>query len=324
MTCYGSVLLLLLSTPHIWEVSAKDPEKTPLNEWPMVMCHDAATTYLRTGLVNKWYKTQMDGGPRQELVCGARSFDWRPAVVGDTVYMHHAGNTIKVPMAQALDEMVSWANTNGTAVEELVHIGITDISGDDLPKANAMVEALLRERNISFVRNCSRLQTTAAAAARMATLPGGGHLLATFDCWEENYEPAVACSGYAGDSSDEELQKPSYDCAATSPTKAYPVARMLSYLHNVSAAGPPVDGSLYTSQCIWQETPDSVVVGELHGSSLLLDEARSGLNALLAQWITGGGGARPEWNVSRIGLVEVNNVCNGGLQLLQVLRALPN
>ena len=111
--------------------------------------------------------------------------------------MHHAGNIIKVPMAQALDEMVAWANTNGTALQELIHIGITDINGDNLPKANQLVEALLRERNITFIRNCTMLQTTAATVARMATLPGGGHLFATFDCWEENYEPAVACSGYA-------------------------------------------------------------------------------------------------------------------------------
>lgn len=65
-------LLLLVPAPRL--VTAKDPEKTQLNEWPMVMCHDAATTYLKTGLVNKWYKTQMDGGARQELMCASNFF----------------------------------------------------------------------------------------------------------------------------------------------------------------------------------------------------------------------------------------------------------
>eukprot|EP01050_Picozoa_sp_SAG11_P002426 SAG11_NODE_123_length_15805_cov_15.133261_7_plen_137_part_00 len=98
-----ALLHMLLAAAITIQSAAKDPETTPLNEWPMVMCHDAATTYLKTGPVNKWYKTQMDGGVRQELVCGARSFDWRPAVVGDTVYMHHAGNVITVPMAQVAE-----------------------------------------------------------------------------------------------------------------------------------------------------------------------------------------------------------------------------
>jgi len=38
----------------------KNVETTPLNEWPMIMTHDAATTYLKGGLahqVNNWAKT---------------------------------------------------------------------------------------------------------------------------------------------------------------------------------------------------------------------------------------------------------------------------
>eukprot|EP01050_Picozoa_sp_SAG11_P002424 SAG11_NODE_123_length_15805_cov_15.133261_5_plen_127_part_00 len=125
---------------------------------------------------------------------------------------------------------------------------------------------------------------------------------------------------------------------------------MLSYLRNVSAAGPPArcvardsnaprklayrfpieadgvfsgllnSGELYTAQCLWQETPDSIAVGELRGSSLLADEARSGLNAELRRWAGRGG----QWDVGQIGLVEVNNVCDGGNALLEALRALPN
>ena len=61
-------------------------------------------------------------------------------------------------------------------------------------------------------------------------------------------------------------------------------------------------------------------------ASLLLDEARSGLNLLLKRWMdepAAATGAVTRWN-SRIGLVEVNNVCDGGLELLQALRAIPN
>ena len=62
-------------------------------------------------------------------------------------------------------------------------------------------------------------------------------------------------------------------------------------------------------------------------ASLLLDEVRSGLNLLLKRWMdepAAATGAVTRWNVSRIGLVEVNNVCDGGLELLQALRAIPN
>lgn len=52
--------------------------------------------------------------------------------------------------------------------------------------------------------------------------------------------------------------------------------------------------------------------------SLLLDESRSTLNALLKSRIEA-----KAWDVSRIGLVEVNNVCDGGIALLQTLRAIP-
>lgn len=57
-----------------------------------------------------------------------------------------------------------------------------------------------------------------------------------------------------------------YDCAASSKTKSFPLQRMWSYLDSVSTAGPPADGSLYTAQCLWEETTDSIIIGETHGS----------------------------------------------------------
>ena len=75
--------------------------------------------------------------------------------------------------------------------------------------------------------------------------------------------------------------------------------------------GPPADGQLYTVQALWEETTNSVIVGELHGSTLLDDEKSSKLNTLLAERIKGG-----QFNISRINIVEVNNVCDGGEELL--------
>ena len=38
----------------------KDVTTTPINQWPMIMTHDAATTYLKGGfghIINNWAKT---------------------------------------------------------------------------------------------------------------------------------------------------------------------------------------------------------------------------------------------------------------------------
>ena len=84
----------------------------------------------------------------------------------------------------------------------------------------------------------------------------------------------------------------------------------------MSAAGPPADGRLYSHQALWQETDASVAIGVLHGSSLLEDERRSGLNAQLSERVADG-----SFDAKRANLVEVNNVCDGGAALLAALRA---
>jgi hypothetical protein len=50
----------------------------------------------------------------------------------------------------------------------------------------------------------------------------------------------------------------------------------------------------------------------------LKDESKSQLNLLLKDRITSG-----LWNVTRVGLVEINNVCDGGVALKKVLDGLP-
>ena len=127
-------------------------------------------------------------------------------------------------------------------------------------------------------------------------------------CLEDHYEPDVACSGY-------DLEDDAYTCYGND-SRTLPLTRMWNYLDNVSAAGPPADGRLYSHQALWQETDASVVIGVLHGSSLLEDERRSGLNALLSQRVADG-----SFDARRANLVEVNNVCDGGAALLAALRA---
>ena len=91
----------------------KNPLRTPLNEWPMIQAHDAATTYLGSGIVNRWAKTQQDGGILGMLDCAARSFDWRPHLLRNgTLVMHHSFDVIDYAMSEAMDELIKWSSKN--------------------------------------------------------------------------------------------------------------------------------------------------------------------------------------------------------------------
>jgi hypothetical protein len=274
-----------------------------------------ATTYLNGGglhPINQWAKTQPDGGLKGLLECGARSFDFRPGpLVDGKVYAHHGSVTIKKEVSQMFDEVVDWAaNSSGTA-DDLVVIGITDASG-----VVDQVKSFLAKRNITFITNCAQLHgLSAAQATENAKLPGGGAVMATFDCWRSNYVPANACSGY-GSTQEADVNALTYSCHADSKTKDFPVNRMTDYIDKVLAAGPPTDGQLYTVQALWQETAASVELGTLALSSLIDDEKRSALNKLLTTRISSGA-----MNISRLGLLEVNNVCDAGPDLLKAMRA---
>lgn len=326
----------------LWVISytlafSKDPASTPLNEWPMIMAHDAATTYLHEGSgIAQWAKTQVDGGTASLLSCGARAFDWRPKLLENgSLVMHHGGVQISYDMRTAVQDIILWLQKNGTSMQDMVVLGITDcVGGDNCTQA---VARLLKELEVPFITDCSVLNNlTVSQAALYSSLPTGGSLLAYNSCWIENYDPSIACSGFM--QKDESMrgtsvvvveavdkesgrtvkrQEEIYSCYNNSTTKDFPLTRMWEYLDEVSAAGPPSDGQMYTHQAIWQETDESVVVGEYFNSSLLLDETRSSLNALITARIKSGA-----LNASRINMVEINNVCDGGLQLLSVLRGL--
>ncbi len=64
----------------------------------------------------------------------------------------------------------------------------------------------------------------------------------------------------------------------------------------------------------WQYSTTSVAAGLLKESSILLDESRSGINALQVQNLT-------RRDFKYLNLLEVDNVCDQGPQLLAALRA---
>ena len=137
----------------------------------MIRAHDAATTYLDGGLVDRWAKTQQDGGVRSLLHCGARAFDWRPKLKGGKLIMHHSSVDINYPMGAALDEAVAWAAVNGTSPDDLIvfHSWIA------LATAATPRRAASAARNITIIDDCSELAgLTLSEAATRGARPGGG------------------------------------------------------------------------------------------------------------------------------------------------------
>ena len=164
------------------------------------------------------------------------------------MYAHHGSVTIEVEVGSMFDEVVQWAASSSSsaspAADDLVVIGITDCGS-----ACDAVKDLLTARNITYVTSCADLKPlTAATATAHSKLPGGGSVMAIFDCWQENYVPANACSGYgsttaaaspdvaslgvasAGVTSPDAL---AYTCYNDSHTKAFPVKRMTDYIDKV-------------------------------------------------------------------------------------------
>ena len=309
-------------------VQSKNANITLLTEWPMIMAHDAATTYLPSGLINDFTKTQQDGGISGLLNCGARAFDWRPLLQADgSIIMHHGSILIDHPMNDVMEELLNWVGTHKNGASDLVILGITRCSNSigKNTKCVAAVETLLTNYNISVVTVKELITMTASDATAHGKQQNGGSVIACLDCWTGNWNRTIACSGFGSGKSDSELELEleseseeslMYTCYADSSTKAAPLNRMWEYLSNVVKKGPTEDG-LWTAQALWEETDASVVVGLLHGSSLLKDETKSTLNTLVKRRIVSG-----LWNISKLNMIELNNVCDGGLALKEILDAI--
>ena len=297
-------------------------ESTLLTHMPMVMAHDAGSGYLEPGLVNSWARTQ-SGGFTAQLDCGARAFDARPYLSKRRgLVWHHGGVTVPQALEQSLTEVIAWLATHPS---ELVIWLIWDCKGEG---CMAAVAQTMTAYNVTNVIDCGRLQAeqwTYGEAKRRGRLPAGGSLVVFMGpeaCSEPNYYPNTTCTGFlralapardidaksrvASAGSGEHF----YSCWQTDRSRDTPLQRMLDSLD--VAARTVTDAHFSQAQALWQESADSVAIGVFRGSSLLIDEQRSGLNRLVADEVL-----RGRW--ARLNLVEVNHVCDGGSQLLAAL-----
>lgn len=219
------------------------------------------------------------------------------------------------PLAgDAVDEVIAWLSRNQ---DELVLMHVWDCAGDG---CDDKVSEELAARDVAVQTSCDAVATTYAAAFDKGRLATGGSLfvLDGSSCFVDNYNETLACSGTLRKSrlpwGKTDHSPRTYSCWNSSKTASVPTDRLLSWLDaNVASAPAAGAGLLWSMQALWQETDQSVVLGTLHRSSLLEDEARSGLNARVAAEVDAG-----RWDA--VNLLEVNSVCDGGPEILAALR----
>jgi len=280
----------------------------------MVLSHDAATSMFDAKLrvISSYTQTQKDGELASQLDCGARAYDYRPYLQKDgSLIAHHGSEKVHADMRGSLQGIIDWLSQPAHA-DELVLLYVSHCLSDgdkdtQEPRCTDAAANLLADMGISTVRgDCAPLSSlTVGDALSRGKLPGGGSLLAVFDCVNENYVESVNCWGLQG--------KHEYSCYGKNREVAW--ASLTTYLNSTaSPLATPAD-NLWMLQAHWQSTKVSVPLGDLHLSSVLKDESKAGVNLWLAQTLRAR--ALP---YETLNLVELDNVCDNGLEVLAALQ----
>jgi len=309
--CTCTILLLLTLTVVSGVVYNLDK---PLREFPMVMSHDAATSMLdvKLNVVGAYTQTQADGELFSQLDCGARAYDYRPYLKKDgSLIAHHGSIKVESAMRGSVQGVMDWlakpAHSNELVVLYVSHC-LAD--GDDATQEARCIEAaaaLLAEMGVSSIRgDCSPLSSlTVGEALERGKLPQGGSLLAIFDCTNENFVQSVNCWGVH--------DKREYCCYGKRKEVAW--SALTSYLNSTASPLATAADNLWVMQAHWQSSAVSVPLGDLHRSSVLKDENKAQVNAWLAQALRD-----KAFPFKTLNLVELDNVCDGGLEVLAALQ----
>jgi hypothetical protein len=275
-------------------LAAAPSRGTLLSDWPMLLAHDAGTTYLAGSAtavsVVAWTKTQPDGGFATLLDCGARALDVRTALDQDgRVVMHHGPVKISVALEPALGEVTAWA----AAANETVLLYLSHFAGGEATVA--ATRALLGRLGPSV----KELDAADLATQHVEALRAQGSLvLALVGLVEENYNSSIVCETL------------SYRCDDPA-TSAEPFRRLVEHLEVTAARAAP-EGFLSMLQSHWQTSAEVIALGTLRGTSTLRENDESHLNAFVLDNLP---------KLRRISLLEVNNVCSHGRELKAALDA---
>lgn len=298
MQCYAVALLVVAAAFAAAAVPSPSEDVRLIQQWGAVLSHDAATGEMnqnRDGVIKNVedaYTITQSTGLVGQLTCGARAFDYRPYCSKDGIIAHHGSAQVKKPMAESIKEIQSWLASR----EELVILYVSHFDGE--AGCEGSVKTLLTDAGVVFIDDCTLL-----SGLTVSDLYAKGKLVAIFEpCVDEQYDPKVTC--YSIDA----------QCYADSKHKDKPWETFTAYMKTATATtGKSMN--LRMVQAHWQSSTESVPLGLMHKSSVLLDEQRSKMNAWIAANIASYGGE------GGIGLVELDNVCDGGEEVMRALQA---
>ena len=274
-----------------------------LNSYPMIMSHDAATGEIipeRDHIVADWSMTQ-NTSLVEQLNCGSRSFDYRPYLYKNVVFAHHGGFKIYKPMEETVMEVMKWCHEHS---DDLIIFYISHYDGDS--GCETAAKALFDRLKIKTIQDCGDLSSLSYTEAKVqAALPGGGSLLAIFDCTDEYYDSTINCYGN---------DFVCYNDSWPQNTSYIPFDHMTSYLQNTTNTDPTSHSvNMWMTQAHWQSSAETVILGTLHNSSLLLDESRSNMN----KWIES---AIYSKSFKYLNFLELDHVCDNGPAIYEAIK----
>ena len=175
------ISLLVVHTVRAQPVSVSMRAKgsAMLREKPLLLAHDAAMGYVgRDDVRGPWIKTQSKDLVGQ-LDCGARALDLRLGNINGAVRFHHAGAYVDQGVDDTIPSVVDWANNH---TSELVLLLLSHCyTGKDPNRqgCDGYFQRPFGDLGIHVVNDAPRLANmTLAEAEQLATLAGGGKLLA--------------------------------------------------------------------------------------------------------------------------------------------------
>eukprot|EP00924_Labyrinthula_sp_SR-Ha-C_P009072 snap_masked-scaffold_2-processed-gene-11.20-mRNA-1 protein AED:1.00 eAED:1.00 QI:0/0/0/0/1/1/2/0/357 len=275
------------------------------SEFPMVMAHDAATTYLESSLANDFAKTQQSGGLAKLFDCGARAFDLRPGPkVNGQIVAHHGPVTVHRSIVHMIDDLLvklsTVKNLKRHPLKNFILLAVDELK----PSLEDEFEQILQKKGIRYIpqSECLNLQhKNMIDVIKLAHVENSeARILAVNKCWEENYDPNIVCTGYGFD-----CYKNSSDSIKQKPWNL--LSNYLDKFWGAKSKSFRVDG-LYSIQALWQESVQSAAASALKGSNLIKDEIRSELNGFILGILQ-----KERSNLKgRVNLLEMNAVCDQG------------
>mmetsp|Transcript_107431 Transcript_107431/g.300159 ORF Transcript_107431/g.300159 Transcript_107431/m.300159 type:complete len:446 (-) Transcript_107431:138-1475(-) len=296
-----------------WEVIDGSLLDLPLNEFPMILAHDAGTGYENNNFCNNFnpignYAVCQRGNFTEQLNCGARAFDIRPYKKSDgSMCMHHGGTVFDVLLQDALEEVLDWLESHP---DELVILFVQFVSGDTQALINeAVIESNELVKEMGFVRMSMKASFMRDMTVRTALEKGrigtGGAGFFVYELGDDGYDPSLTCFSGWGES-----------CIGTQAQRQGRYTAMHEYLGGQFNGDqfPLAGGLLWNTQAHWQYDAASIAAGLSRFSCILAEEASANVNALLASGIANG-------DYSKMNLVQMDYVCDSGKDAFKAMRS---